>query len=173
MNWWNQLLFRSFMKRALHLLKIRQLIDSSISGCSSVPVWKMYQKIYFPIVLSRLSVLKLITEVSVSYILCSKYKNVISMYAVNKVARCHFFSFYLYIFLYRSLTIFQLRISSFHLLESFDLHRGIQNYVLRQARGKEDGGLGKFQSYYLYLSVQGVSWQNDIFKMAVKGTKMS
>ena len=41
---------------------------------NSVLVWKIYQKINFPIILSRLRVLKLITEVSVSCILCCKFK---------------------------------------------------------------------------------------------------
>ena len=55
-----------------------------------VPVWKPYQKINFPIVLSRFSVLKLMTEVSVSCILCCKFKNITSMNDVNKMARCLF-----------------------------------------------------------------------------------
>ena len=56
----------------------------------AVPVWKIYEKINFPIVLSRLSVLKLMTEVSVSCILCCKFKNITSTYDVNKVVRCLF-----------------------------------------------------------------------------------
>ena len=56
--------------------------------------FKTYQKINFPIVLSRFSVLKLITEVSVSCILCCKFKNV----CYKQKSGVFIFSFYLYIF---------------------------------------------------------------------------
>ena len=71
----------------------------------AVPVWKKYQKINFPIVLSGLSVLKPIPEVSVICILCCKFKNLTTMYAVNKVASCLFlvsiciYNIYVYIYL--------------------------------------------------------------------------
>ena len=51
---------------------------------------KFMKKINFPIVLSRLSVLKPIPEVSVICILCCKFKNLTTMYAVNKVGSCLF-----------------------------------------------------------------------------------
>ena len=68
---------------------------SFISGCSGL---KNVSKINFPIVLSRLSVLKLITEVSMSCILCCKSKNDTSMYAITKQTSAVFvFSLYVYV----------------------------------------------------------------------------
>ena len=70
----------SYYKRKIILLIVLFL---------TVPVWKTYQK-KFPIVLSRLSVLKLITKASMSCILYCKFKNVTSMYAINKMVPCLF-----------------------------------------------------------------------------------
>ena len=62
--------------------KIQIIIAHSfIPACSGLNV---------PIVLSRFAVLKLKTEVSVSCNLCCKFKNVTSMYAINKRVRCLF-----------------------------------------------------------------------------------
>ena len=78
--------------------KIRLLIVLFLA----VLVCKMYKKINFPIVLSRLSVLKQITEVSMSCILCCKFKNVTSMYELNQNSGVFVFSFYLYVLTWNS-----------------------------------------------------------------------